>query len=33
VRHVLVNGVPIRLDGINDAAARPGQIVKPGART
>jgi N-acyl-D-aspartate/D-glutamate deacylase len=33
VRHVLVNGVPIRLDGINDAAARPGHIVKPGART
>jgi N-acyl-D-amino-acid deacylase len=31
VRHVLVNGVPIRLDGVNDASARPGQMVKPGS--
>ena len=31
VRHVLVNGVPIRLDGVSDAAARPGRMVKPGS--
>jgi N-acyl-D-amino-acid deacylase len=29
VRHVLVNGVPIRTDGVQDLAARPGQIVRP----
>jgi hypothetical protein len=33
VHHVLVNGVPIRVDGVNDTTARPGQIVKPGPRT
>jgi N-acyl-D-aspartate/D-glutamate deacylase len=29
VRHVLVNGVPIQVDGVHDADARPGQLVKP----
>ncbi|MCU1373973.1 MAG: N-acyl-D-aspartate/D-glutamate deacylase [Actinomycetia bacterium] len=29
IRHVLVNGVPIQVDGVHDAAARPGQLVKP----
>jgi len=32
VRHVLVNGTPIQVDGEHDAAARPGQIVRPSAR-
>jgi N-acyl-D-amino-acid deacylase len=30
VRHVLVNGVPIRLDGVQDVTARSGQLVRPG---
>jgi N-acyl-D-amino-acid deacylase len=29
VRHVLVNGVPIRTDGVQDLSARPRQIVRP----
>jgi N-acyl-D-aspartate/D-glutamate deacylase len=29
VRHVLVNGVPIQVDGVHDAEARPGQLVRP----
>jgi N-acyl-D-aspartate/D-glutamate deacylase len=29
VRHVLVNGVPIQVDGVHDVDARPGQLVKP----
>jgi N-acyl-D-aspartate/D-glutamate deacylase len=29
IRHVLVNGVPIQVDGVHDAAARPGQLVRP----
>ena len=32
IRHVLVNGTPIQVDGEHDAAARPGQLVKPAAR-
>ncbi|MCU1393571.1 MAG: N-acyl-D-aspartate/D-glutamate deacylase [Ilumatobacteraceae bacterium] len=32
VRHVLVNGVPIQVDGVHDDAVRPGQLVKPSAR-
>jgi N-acyl-D-amino-acid deacylase len=28
VRHVLVNGEPIRVDGVQDLSARPGQIVR-----
>jgi N-acyl-D-aspartate/D-glutamate deacylase len=33
IRHVLVNGVPIQVDGVHDTAARPGQLVRPGARS
>ena len=33
MRHVLVNGTPIRVDGENDFAARPGRLVKPTPRT
>ena len=35
VRHVLVNGVPIRVDGTQDLTTRSGQLVRPGphART
>ena len=33
VRHVLVNGVPIQVDGVHDGDARPGQLVKPAARS
>jgi N-acyl-D-aspartate/D-glutamate deacylase len=29
MRHVLVNGVPIRIDGVQDLAVRPGQLVSP----
>jgi N-acyl-D-aspartate/D-glutamate deacylase len=29
IRHVLVNGVPIQVDGVHDAEARPGQLVRP----
>ncbi len=29
VRHVLVNGTPIRVDGVQDLTARPGQLAKP----
>ena len=29
IRHVLVNGVPIQVDGVHDAAARPGRLVRP----
>jgi N-acyl-D-amino-acid deacylase len=29
IRHVLVNGTPIQVDGVHDAAARPGQLVGP----
>ena len=32
MRHVLVNGTPIRVDGENDFAARPGRLVKPTPR-
>lgn len=32
VRHVLVNGTPIRVDGENDLTARPGRLVKPTPR-
>jgi N-acyl-D-aspartate/D-glutamate deacylase len=32
IRHVLVNGTPIVLEGEHDAAARPGQLVRPVAR-
>jgi N-acyl-D-aspartate/D-glutamate deacylase len=30
VRHVLVNGAPIRTDGTQDLTARSGQLVRPG---
>ncbi len=29
IRHVLVNGTPIRVDGVQDLAARPGRLAKP----
>lgn len=29
VRHVLVNGDPIQADGVHDAQARPGRLVRP----
>ena len=29
IRHVLVNGTPIQTDGVHDAEARPGQLVRP----
>jgi N-acyl-D-amino-acid deacylase len=29
IRHVLVNGTPIQVDGVHDAEARPGQLVRP----
>jgi N-acyl-D-amino-acid deacylase len=32
VRHVLVNGTPIRVDGVQDLDARPGQLAKPSVR-
>jgi N-acyl-D-aspartate/D-glutamate deacylase len=32
IRHVLVNGTPIQVDGEHDASARPGQLVKPSPR-
>ena len=32
IRHVLVNGVPIHVDGEHDTAARPGRLVRPAAR-
>ncbi len=32
IRHVLVNGTPIRTDGVQDLDARPGQIAKPSPR-
>jgi hypothetical protein len=33
VRHVLVNGVPIRVDGVQDLTVRSGQLVKSVARS
>jgi N-acyl-D-aspartate/D-glutamate deacylase len=32
IRHVLVNGTPIRVDGQQDLDARPGRIARPSAR-
>ncbi|MHB1138306.1 MAG: N-acyl-D-amino-acid deacylase family protein [Microthrixaceae bacterium] len=32
IRHVLVNGAPIVLDGVHDADARPGRLVRPSRR-
>ncbi len=32
VRHVLVNGVPIRVDGEQDLSVRPGQLARPAPR-
>jgi N-acyl-D-amino-acid deacylase len=32
VRHVLVNGTPIRVDGVQDLDVRPGQLARPSAR-
>jgi N-acyl-D-aspartate/D-glutamate deacylase len=32
IRHVLVNGAPIILDGVHDPDARPGQLVRPAPR-
>jgi N-acyl-D-aspartate/D-glutamate deacylase len=32
IRHVLVNGTPIQVDGVHDASARPGHVVRPAAR-
>jgi len=33
VRHVLVNGVPIRADGVQDLTARPGQLATSAGRS
>ncbi len=33
IRHVLVNGTPIRVDGVQDLDARPGQIARPSLRS
>jgi hypothetical protein len=33
IRHVLVNGVPIRTDGVQDLQARPGQLARPEPRS
>jgi N-acyl-D-amino-acid deacylase len=33
VRHVLVNGVPIRTDGVQDLTARPGQLASTAGRS
>jgi N-acyl-D-aspartate/D-glutamate deacylase len=30
IRHVLVNGTPIRIDGKQDLTSRSGQLVRPG---
>jgi len=32
VRHVLVNGVPVRTDGVQDLTARPGQLASSAGR-
>ncbi|MCW2548283.1 MAG: N-acyl-D-aspartate/D-glutamate deacylase, partial [Mycobacterium sp.] len=32
IKHVLVNGTPIRVDGVQDLDARPGQLAKPSVR-
>src|SRR5206468_12797808 len=32
IRHVLVNGTPIRVDGQQDLDVRPGQLARPSAR-
>jgi hypothetical protein len=32
IKHVLVNGTPIRFDGKQDLDARPGRIAKPAVR-
>jgi N-acyl-D-amino-acid deacylase len=32
IRHVLVNGTPIRVDGVQDLDVRPGQLAKPSVR-
>jgi N-acyl-D-amino-acid deacylase len=32
VKHVLVNGTPIRVDGVQDLDVRPGQLAKPSVR-
>jgi len=32
IRHVLVNGTPIQVDGVHDTTARSGQLVKPSVR-
>jgi hypothetical protein len=29
IRHILVNGAPIQVDGVHDAQARPGRLVRP----
>jgi N-acyl-D-amino-acid deacylase len=33
VRHILVNGVPIRTDGVQDLSARPGQLASSAGRS
>jgi N-acyl-D-amino-acid deacylase len=33
VRHVLVNGIPIRADGVQDLTARPGQLASSAGRS
>ena len=33
MRHVLVNGTPIRVDGQQDLDARPGRIARPSVRS
>jgi N-acyl-D-amino-acid deacylase len=32
IRHVLVNGTPIRVDGVQDLDVRPGQLARPALR-
>jgi N-acyl-D-amino-acid deacylase len=32
IRHVLVNGTPIRVDGVQDLDVRPGQLARPSLR-
>jgi N-acyl-D-amino-acid deacylase len=32
IKHVLVNGTPIRVDGVQDLDVRPGQLAKPSVR-
>ena len=33
IRHVLVNGTPMQVDGVHDTSVRSGQLVKPSVRS